>query len=167
MPKRSGAATDHLRCSVPDLDGSRCLGLSCAGRLKAPLVFRQLERISKVETGLVRLEVTVEQLANTMAGEHRTNQETRKEDRMELREHIGRMEKSVVGLADEMKKIAERTSTVDSNVLSKQSQASGALDTAKWIIGTLIGLSALIMAYQQGERNDYVPPEGHYRERAR
>ena len=120
-----------------------------------------------METGLVRLEVTVEQLANVMAGEHRTNQEARREDRMELKEHITRMEKSVTGLADEMKKVAERTSAVDSSVMIKQSEASGAVDTAKWIIATLLVVFGLVVAYQQGERNDFVPPADHYYEKVK
>lgn len=80
------------------------------------------------------------------------------------------MDKSVTTLTEEIKKIAERTSAVDSSVLVKQSQASGAVDTAKYIIATLlvvIGLAltglGLVMAYQQGKHADYVPPpEGHY-----
>jgi len=136
-------------------------------RLQWLIVFGQhQERISKVETGLVRLEVTVEQLAGAMASEHKANQEGRREDRAELKEHITRMEKSVTGLTDGMQKLAERTATVDSNVLAKQSQASGAVDTARWIIATLLVIFALILSYQQGERNDYVPPEGHYKEKA-
>ena len=132
-------------------------------RLQWLIVFGQhQERISKVETGLVRLEVTVEQLAGAMASEHKANQEVRREDRIELKEHITRMEKSVTGLASEMQKLAERTTAVDSSVLVKQSQASGAVDTAKYIIATLFIVIGLVIAYQQGERNDYIPPEGHY-----
>jgi hypothetical protein len=125
----------------------------------------QQERISRVEQGLARVEVTVEQLADVVASEHRTNQETRKEDRIELKSYMDRMEKSVTSLGDDMKKIAERTSAVDSSVLIKQSQASGAVDTARWIIATLLVIVGLVMAYHQGERNDYAPPDGHYRER--
>ena len=116
---------------------------------------------------MVRLEVTVDQLAGVVSTEHTANQEIRRQDREELKEHVNRMDKSVTTLTEEIKKIAERTSAVDNSVLVKQSQASGAVDTAKWIIATLLALFAIILAYQQGERNDYVPPEGHYSERAR
>ena len=129
----------------------------------------QQERISKLENGLVRLEVTVDQLASVVKTEHTANQEIRRQDREELKEHVNRMDKSVTTLTEEIKKIAERTSAVDNNVLVKQSQASGAVDTAKYIIATLlvvIGLAltglGLVMAYQQGKHADYVPPEGHY-----
>jgi ElaB/YqjD/DUF883 family membrane-anchored ribosome-binding protein len=137
---------------------------TCRARL---IVFgQQQERISKVETGLVRLEVTVEQLANAMASDHKANQEVRREDRNELKEHITRMEKSVSGLAEGMQKIAERTSAVDNSVLVKQSQASGAADTAKYIIGVLLALATIFFAYKQGERNDYIPPPEHYSQKA-
>lgn len=130
----------------------------------------QQERISKLENSLVRLEVTVDQLAGVVKTEHTANQEIRRQDREELKEHVSRMDKSVTTLTEEIKKIAERTSAVDSSVLVKQSQASGAVDTAKYIIATLlvvIGLAltglGLVMAYQQGKHADYVPPpEGHY-----
>ena len=127
----------------------------------------QEERIGKLESGLVRLEVTVDQLAGVVKTEHTANQEIRRQDREELKEHVNRMDRSVTTLTEEIKKIAERTSAVDNSVLVKQSQASGAVDTAKWIIATLLALFAIILGYQQGERNDYVPPEGHYSERAR
>ena len=127
----------------------------------------QQERIGKLESGLVRLEVTVDQLAGVVKTEHTANQEIRRQDREELKEHVNRMDKSVTTLTEEIKKIAERTSAVDNSVLVKQSQASGAVDTAKWIIATLLALFAIILAYQQGERNDYVPPEGHYSEKTR
>lgn len=134
----------------------------------------QQERISKLENGLVRLEVTVDQLAGVVKTEHVANQEIRRQDREELKEHVNRMDKSVTTLTGEIKKIAERTSAVDNNVLVKQSQASGAVDTAKYIIATLlvvIGLAltglGLVMAYQQGKHADYVPPEGRYSEKMR
>lgn len=134
----------------------------------------QQERISKLENGLVRLEVTVDQLAGVVKTEHVANQEIRRQDREELKEHVNRMDKSVTTLTGEIKKIAERTSAVDNNVLVKQSQASGAVDTAKYIIATLlvvIGLAltglGLVMAYQQGKHADHVPPEGRYSEKMR
>ena len=108
------------------------------------------------------MEVSVEQLANTVASEHKASQEVRREDRIELKGHITRMEKSVVDLAGEMQKLAERTAAVDNSVLTKQSQASGAVSTAKWITATLLAFCAVILAYQQGEHADYVPPPGHY-----
>ena len=120
------------------------------------------ERISKLETGMARMEVSVEQLANTVASEHKANQEVRREDRAELKEHITKMEQSVIGLATEMQKIAERTAAVDNNVLTKQSQAIGAFDSAKYIISIFLIICGLYFAYKQGERRDYVPPPGHY-----
>lgn len=130
----------------------------------------QQERIGKLESGLVRLEVTVQQLAGVVSSEHTTNQEIRKQDREELKEHVNRMDKSVTVLTEEIKKIAERTSAVDNSVLARQSQASGAVDAAKWIAGTLATVLGLVLTYQAGQRGTHYepePPAPQYSERAK
>ena len=119
----------------------------------------QQERIGKLESGLARVEVTVEQLADVVASEHKTNQETRREDRIELKSYMDRMEKSVSSLGDDMKKIAERTSAVDSSVLIKQSQATGAIEAARWIGGALVAILSLVLSYQAGQRGTHYAPE--------
>lgn len=124
-------------------------------------------RISKLEQGQTRLETLVGQLAAAMDADNKARAETRREDRDALRELVGRMERSVVGLADEMKKLADRNAAVDASVLAKQSQASGAVDTAKYIIGTLLVVAGIAIAYQEGKHSDHAPPEGYYEERAR
>ena len=118
----------------------------------------QQERIGKLESGLVRLEVTVDQLAGVVKTEHTANQEIRRQDREELKEHVNRMDKSVTTLTEEIKKIAERTSAVDNSVLAKQSQASGAVDAAKWIAGTLATVLGLVLTYQAGQRGTHYEP---------
>jgi uncharacterized protein YlxW (UPF0749 family) len=141
------------------------------GHGQACIVFGgQQERIGKLENGLVRVELTVQQLAGVVSSEHTANQEIRRQDREELKEHVNKMDRSVTGLTEEIKKIAERTSAVDSSVLAKQSQASGAVDAAKWIAGTLVTVLGLVLTYQAGQRGTHYtpePPVPQYSERAK
>lgn len=122
-------------------------------------VFGQQERISKLERGLTRLETIVEQLVSGMDADHKAMQEVRKEDRDALKELGAKMERSVAGLADEMKKLAERSSIIDNNVLAKQSQALGAIAATRWIIGTALAFGALVIAYQAGEAGKHIDPQ--------
>jgi len=111
-------------------------------------VFGQQERISKLERGLTRLETIVEQLVVGMD-----------KDRDALKELGRKMEQSVASLAEEMKKLAERSSNIDNTVLAKQSQALGAIAATRWIIGTAIAFGALIIAYQAGEAGRHIDAE--------
>jgi len=115
------------------------------------LPVRHDERIGKLERDLAKLEGIVEQLVAGMDAEHRAMKESRQEDRLALKELGEKMERSVAGLADEMKRIAERNAAIDSSVLAKQSQALGAIQMTRWIVGTAIATGALVIAYQAGE----------------
>lgn len=129
-------------------------------RLQARPV-RQDERISKLERDLAKLEAMVEQLVSTMNAEHRMMKESRQEDRLALRDLGEKMERSVASLADEMKRLADRNATIDTNVLTTQSQALGAIAVARWIVGTALAAGALFLAYQAGESNRHVEPPRH------
>ena len=123
---------------------------------------RHDERISKLERDLAKLETIVEQLVGGMEAEHQAMRESRKEDRAALKELGDKMERSVAGLAEEMKKLADRNASIDAGVLAKQSQALGGLAVARWIIATAMTAAALAMAYQAGTRREHYPPPEHY-----
>lgn len=111
---------------------------------------RHDERIGKLERDLAKLEGIVEQLVAGMGAEHRAMKEGRQEDRLALKELGEKMERSVSGLADEMKRIAERNAAIDNSVLAKQSQALGAIAVTRWIVGTALAAGTLAVAYQAG-----------------
>ena len=111
---------------------------------------RHDERIGKLERDLAKLEGIVEQLVAGMDAEHRAMKESRQEDRLALKELGEKMERSVSGLADEMKRIAERNAAIDNSVLAKQSQALGAIAVTRWIVGTALAAGTLAVAYQAG-----------------
>ncbi len=111
---------------------------------------RHDERIGKLERDLAKLEGIVEQLVAGMDAEHRAMKESRQEDRLALKELGERMERSVAGLADEMKRIAERNAAIDNSVLAKQSQALGAIAVTRWIVGTALAVATLVIAYEAG-----------------
>jgi hypothetical protein len=115
------------------------------------------ERIGKLERDLAKLEGIVDTLAVSVDAEHRAMKENRQEDRLALKELAQRMERSVATLAEEMKKIAERNATIDNSVVAKQSQTTGAIEAAKYIIGTAIAAGALFMSYQAGVNKEYHP----------
>jgi hypothetical protein len=117
------------------------------------------ERIGKLERDLAKLEGIVEQLVAGMDAEHRAMKEIRHEDRLALKDLGEKMERSVAGLASEMKRLAERNAAVDSTVLAKQSEAIGALSATRWIIATVLTGTALFLAYQAGERNKNLVPD--------
>ena len=123
---------------------------------------RTEERIGKLERDLAKLEGIVEQLVAGMDAEHRAMKESRAEDRLALKELGEKMERSVASLADEMKRLAERNAAVDANVLTKQSQALGALAVARWIIGTAIAVGALMLTYHAGQDNTPEPVRQHH-----
>jgi hypothetical protein len=120
------------------------------GRLPA---VRHEERIGKLERDLGKLEVIVEQLVTGMGAEHQAMKESRSEDRLALKELGEKMERSVSQLASEMQKMAERNSVVDKGILAKQSQALGAIAVTRWIVGTIISVSVLAVAYSAGQEN--------------
>lgn len=120
---------------------------------------RHDERIGKLERDLAKLEGIVEQLVAGMDAEHRAMKESRQEDRLALKELGEKMERSVSGLANEMKKLADRNAAVDANVLAKQSQALGAIAVARWTIGTALAVGALVMTYQAGRDGDHIEPQ--------
>jgi hypothetical protein len=70
-----------------------------------------------------------------------------------------KMEKSVSGLAEEIKNLAKNTATNDNAVLINQSKAAGAFDAGKWIAGTIIGVLGLVLTYQAGQRGTHYDPE--------
>ena len=111
---------------------------------------RHDERIGKLERDLAKLEGIVEQLVAGMDAEHRAMKESRQEDRLALKELGEKMERSVAGLADEMKRIAERNAAIDNSVLAKQSQALGAIAVTRWIVGTALAVATLVIAYEAG-----------------
>ena len=111
---------------------------------------RHDERIGKLERDLAKLEGIVEQLVTGMDAEHRAMKESRKEDRLALKELGEKMERSVSQLASEMQKMAERNSAIDNGVLAKQSQALGAIAVTRWIVGTIISAGVLLVAYSTG-----------------
>lgn len=123
---------------------------------------RHDERIGKLERDLAKLEGIVEQLVAGMDAEHRAMKESRQEDRAALKELGERMERSVASLADEMKKLADRNAAVDASVLSKQSQALGAIAVTRWIVGTAIALGGFILMYQAGQNSNYAEPHGQH-----
>jgi len=104
---------------------------------------RQDERISRLETDLARLEISVQNLVSGMEAEHRAMRENRHEDRLALKELGDKMEKSVAELAKEIKSLARKETAND-----------GALSFGKWAIGTALTLGALIIAYQAGKNNE-------------
>lgn len=119
---------------------------------------RHDERIGKLERDLAKLEGIVEQLVAGMDAEHRAMKESRQEDRAALKELGERMERSVASLAEEMKKLADRNAAVDAGVLSKQSQALGAIAVTRWIVGTAIALGGFILMYQAGQNSNHAEP---------
>ena len=118
---------------------------------------RHDERIGKLERDLAKLEGIVEQLVAGMDAEHRAMKESRKEDRLALKDLGEKMERSVSQLAAEMQKMADRNSVIDKGILSKQSQALGAIAVTRWIVGTIISVSVLAVAYSTGSSRR--PPE--------
>lgn len=122
---------------------------------------RHDERIGKLERDLAKLEGIVEQLVSGMDAEHRAMKESRQEDRAALKELGERMERSVAGLAEEMKRLADRNAAVDSTVLSKQSQALGAIAVTRFIIGTALAVAALLATYQAGQNGRHIEPQSH------
>jgi len=117
------------------------------------------ERIGKLERDLAKLEGIVEHLVSGMATEHQAMREIRQEDRLAMRDLGEKMERSVTGLATEMKRLAERNAAVDSTVMAKQSEALGAISATRWIIGTILTAAALLLAYQAGERHKNIVPD--------
>ena len=115
---------------------------------------RHDERIGKLERDLAKLEGIVAQLVTGMDAEHRAMKESRKEDRLALKELGEKMERSVSQLASEMQKMAERNSIVDNGVLAKQSQALGAIAVTRWIVGTIISAGVLLVAYSTGRNGN-------------
>jgi hypothetical protein len=115
-------------------------------------------RIAKLERDLTKLETIVESLVTGMKAEHEAMKEDRREDRDALRELGRKMEQSVASLTDEMKKLADRSSSVDRDVLTKQSQAAGAVFLGRWAITTLLGAGMLIVAYQAGNKSHNAQP---------
>jgi citrate synthase len=118
---------------------------------------RHDERIGKLERDLAKLEGIVEQLVAGMDAEHQAMKESRKEDRLALKDLGEKMERSISQLAAEMQKMADRNSVIDKGILSKQSQALGAIAVTRWIVGTIISVSVLVVAYSTGRSNR--PPE--------
>lgn len=119
---------------------------------------RHDERIGKLERDLAKLEGIVEQLVAGMDAEHRAMKESRQEDRAALKELGERMERSVAGLAEEMKRLADRNTAIDNSVLSKQSQALGAIAVTRWIVGTALAAAALVATYQAGQNVSHPEP---------
>jgi hypothetical protein len=108
---------------------------------------------------MVRLETIVDRLVGSMDEERKSAKESRQELWESLRELGGKMERSVTGLADEMKKMAEKRDAVDSQVLTRQSQDQGAIQAAKYIIYILLTLAAVTGAFRVGEnRGQHRPP---------
>ena len=122
---------------------------------------RHEERIRDLERSLARLEGIVEQLAGAMDAEHRMMKESRAEDRLALKELGEKMERSVSGLAGEMKKLAERSAAVDAGVLAKQSQALGAIAVTRYIIGTGLAVGMFALAFQAGQSRPPMPSMEH------
>lgn len=122
-------------------------------------VVRTEERISALERDLARLESVVERLVLGMDAERQAMKESRQEVWIALKDLGDKMERSVTGLADEMKKLADRNAAIDSQVLAKQSQALGAISATRWIIGTAIAVSGLVFAYHAGQEDKTPAPE--------
>jgi hypothetical protein len=118
---------------------------------------RHEERIANLERGLARLEGIVERLAGSMNAEHAAMKESRQEERAAIRELGDKMEKSVAELAGQIKVLADKSANIDTVVLSKQSQALGALSFARWSITTALTVAALVIAYQAGVANNSSP----------
>lgn len=104
---------------------------------------RQEERISRLETDLARLEISVQNLVSGMEAEHRAMRENRHEDRVALKELGDKMEKSVTALAEEIKLLAKKDVAND-----------GALLFGRWAIRTVLTIGALVIAYQAGRNNE-------------
>lgn len=115
---------------------------------------RHEERIIRLERDLAKLEGIVESVVNGMAAEHQVMRENRQEDRKALKELGDKMERSVATLAAEIKTLAEKGASIDSQVLAKQSQALGALAFGRWAVATIIALAAIMIAYQSGKNNE-------------
>ena len=115
---------------------------------------RHEERIIRLERDLAKLEGIVESVVNGMAAEHQVMRENRQEDRKALKELGDKMERSVATLAAEIKTLAEKGASIDSQVLAKQSQALGALAFGRWVVGTVIAFAAIMIAYQSGRNNE-------------
>jgi uncharacterized protein YkwD len=112
------------------------------------------ERISTLETGMARLEVTVEAFVKTVATERTYQKEMRDGDREALRELGSKVEKSITSLTLEMQKLADKGSAIDANVLMNQSKALGAVGTLRWVVGILLAVAGLIGSYQMGKNNE-------------
>ncbi len=114
---------------------------------------RPEERIGALERDLGKLEAVVESLVSGMEKEHKAMKESRQEDRDSLRRLGEKMESTVSGLAEEMKKLAEKSSKIDSLILNNQSKALGAIDAGRWVVTLVLSLAGLLIAYQAGQNN--------------
>lgn len=123
----------------------------------APSV-RPEDRISRLERDLAKLEGIVETLVNGIASEHQAMRENMNQSRQALKELGDKMENSVTRLAAEIKALAEKSAQIDSQVLAKQSQATGAVSFARWLLATMVALASLGIAYQSGRQQDAVTP---------
>jgi len=123
---------------------------------------RQDERISRLERDLAKLEAVVERLVAGMGAEHAAMKESRQEDRAALKELGEKMEKSVTGLAEEMKRLADRNAAIDASVLAKQSQALGAIGATRWIVATALAMGALFLTYQAGQDDKRSEPQSQH-----
>ncbi len=112
------------------------------------------ERISTLETGMARLEVTVEAFVKTVATERTYQKEMRDEDRAALRELGSKVEKSITSLTQEMQKLADKGSAIDANVLMNQSKALGAVGTLRWVVTIILAIAGLAGSYQMGKNNE-------------
>jgi hypothetical protein len=101
---------------------------------------------------MVRLETVMERVLLAMEKERDEAKESRQELWASLKELGGKMERSVTGLAEEMKKMAEKNASVDTQVLTRQSQDQGAITAARWIVGVILSIAALTGAFRMGER---------------
>lgn len=119
---------------------------------------RAEERITNLERGMVRLETIVDRLVSSMDEERKSAKESRQELWGSLKELGEKMEKSVTGLAEEMKRMAEKRDAVDSQVLTRQSQDQGAIQAAKYIVGILLSVAALTGAFRMGENRGQPRP---------
>jgi hypothetical protein len=135
------------------------------GRLDPPMMrlpgrpsVRTDERITALERDMVRLETVMERVLLGMETERNDAKASRVELWASLKELGSKMERSVTGLAEEMKKMAEKNATTDTQVLTRQSQDQGAVIAAKYIIGVLLSIAAVTGAFRMGEKQQHSRP---------
>ena len=105
------------------------------------------QRLRTLERDLGRLEGVVESLVGSIRMEHETARAARADDRQAMNELGERMERAVVGLADEVKRLATNAAQQESTLLKHQAGSDGAWGISRWLFASALTVAMLLVSW--------------------